>query len=462
MADINAQKTGFWSDSSVWPSNIFPSANDNVYANGFTVTINTDIHVDTLNTVANPTGGTAGGGFVLSAFCVSRSNIRAGSTTALIFQTATPAESTIIGTLCASETTASVTTVVNNSTGVLNISGDALGDPSVSIQGTRAVNNNNNGVINLTGSVFGNSGGSGLNDSAHAIRNSLSGIFNIFGNVYAGAGLNNGAYGAYNTARGTINIYGDVYGTVGVNNQPLLGRQFGVYNAGQGAVNIFGNSFGGILDSSIGVYNAGLGTAVISGNAVGGRGSGAYGVLNDSTGIVIVKRAVGNGWGVLSAVTRTLASTPGVFSNSLSSQTFAEQLECGPRGQWPTGGIIYFLPGSEPFVKFITENYQTLTFKESSLEVESLLPPTSSVRDLVVYGLDQKTGTCYVPPPSSVALNVPVDNTRGTIGAFTVDSIWNTQTTQLTALTGSIGSRLRNTIPTDTALKILSSFNNLN
>jgi hypothetical protein len=61
----------------------------------------------------------------------------------------------------------------------------------------------------------------------------------------------------------------------------------------------------------------------------------------------------------------------------------------------------------------------TPTYTDIALYPASTLenpPATTDVRSGVVYGIgDNYTGTCAVPPPASVALNVPVDDTVGTL-----------------------------------------------
>jgi hypothetical protein len=60
----------------------------------------------------------------------------------------------------------------------------------------------------------------------------------------------------------------------------------------------------------------------------------------------------------------------------------------------------------------------TPTYTDTALYPASTLenpPATTDVRSGVVYGIDNAyTGTLAVPPPESVALNVPTDDTVGT------------------------------------------------
>ena len=54
MATRFAVKTGVWSDTTVWDSGALPIAGDVIYPNGFTVTIDTDINVSSLNNNISP------------------------------------------------------------------------------------------------------------------------------------------------------------------------------------------------------------------------------------------------------------------------------------------------------------------------------------------------------------------------------------------------------------------------
>lgn len=62
MAVVYAVKTGNWSDTTVWNTGALPTSADDVYTNGFTVTINQNINVISLRNGAT-TGVNAGGLF---------------------------------------------------------------------------------------------------------------------------------------------------------------------------------------------------------------------------------------------------------------------------------------------------------------------------------------------------------------------------------------------------------------
>ena len=84
MAIVYAVKTGNWSDTTVWNTGALPTSADDVYANGFTVTINQNIAVVSLNTTL-AVGVLNGGSFSFAAgtFTVVADTIQAGSGTGL-------------------------------------------------------------------------------------------------------------------------------------------------------------------------------------------------------------------------------------------------------------------------------------------------------------------------------------------------------------------------------------------
>jgi hypothetical protein len=79
-------------------------------------------------------------------------------------------------------------------------------------------------------------------------------------------------------------------------------------------------------------------------------------------------------------------------------------------------------------------------------------PPQSDVRDGVIYALDSQTGTLKVPPPSTVMLGVPTDNTTGT-GIFTPDALFDSILNE----THPIAKRLKNVATVDTTGAQISS-----
>lgn len=333
-------------------------------------------------------------------------------------------------------TASAATGISNTSTGTVNVTGISTAGTFTNCHG---IANGSTGVVNLFGDTYGGSSG-----SIGGVANAGAGTCNIIGNAYSGTGSSQGIINT-NASTGVINLTGNVYANFAA---------AAVNGTGASTMNIYGSVFGGSVTNAYGVTNnSATGTVLVSGSAVGGIGSAAYGAFNNSTGILRVKRAVGNDWGL--GYTTALASTPGVFSNAQGSQTFVEELECGPRGQWPTGGVIFFTPNSKATSMFETDTFQNYSLVQSN-SADNLVPPVSSVRQGEVYNLGSNTGTCIIPPVSSVAVNTLVDNLTGT-AVLTPQTTWNYPTTASDV--DSMGGRLRNALNTNSANNLINSFN---
>ena len=336
----------------------------------------------------------------------------------------------------------------NQSTGTMTVFGSVSSYSGSNSWGILA----DAGTINVIGEVRGGQG-----TSSAGLRQNVNTTVNLTGNCYAfnvflsdptltinGAG-SHGIENNSTTAR--TNITGNVFGGT-------RSDAYGVNNNTTGTVVINGNAIGGIFGDCDAVRNASTGTVLISGNAVGGLGSTAYGARNASTGVLRVKRAVGNDWGL--GYTAALGAAPGVFSSVAGSQTFVEELQMGPRGQWPTGGVIFFTPNPKATSQFETDTFQNYSLIQSN-SADNLVPSVSSVRQGTTYNLGLSTGTCVLPPASSVALNVLVDNLSGT-AVLTPTNVWNISASQIIDNL-SIGGRLKNTLTANAAEKIINSFN---
>ena len=347
----------------------------------------------------------------------------------------------------------------NEGSGTIRVIGNVYGRQFNSGVG---ILNSNTGTIEVTGNVFAygyflpdynapapGNGGHGIRQYSQG--GTFFGTTRVLGNVYAGAGNN----GVLNESIGQVIITGNVFG----NDSPFFrnnGSGAGVYNSSTGTVTIFGNAKGGIGQSSHGVQNQSTGTVIVSGSAIGGRAiNTSFGAFNNSTGILRVKRAVGNDFGL--GYADAISHLPGVVSNVQGSQTFVEELECGPRGSWPTGGVIFFTPNTRATSQFETDTFQNYSLVQSN-SADNLIPPVSSVRQGTTYNLGVSLGTCIIPPVSSVAVNTLVDNVSGT-AVLTPQTTWNYPTTASDV--NSMGGRLRNALNTNALSAIINSYQSL-
>jgi hypothetical protein len=105
---------------------------------------------------------------------------------------------------------------------------------------------------------------------------------------------------------------------------------------------------------------------------------------------------------------------------------------------------------------FETDTLQNYSLIQSN-SADNLVPPVSSVRQGTTYNLGLSTGTCIIPPASSVGFGVPVDNTTGT-ATLVSTKVWNISSQEITD-NQSIGGRLKNTLTANAAEKLVNSFN---
>lgn len=165
MAWYRAISTGVASDLARWEvstdngsswtaASVLPTAADDVYPNGYTVTLDYDIVADKLiNRTA--LGIVAGGSFPIGAATTITADIYAGSASCVTF----------------------------GSTGTKNIVGDLFGTTTAGLTG--AVDNTSTGQINIVGNC---TGGSTTNSAA--MLNRVTGSINIVGTCFAGTGTN--------------------------------------------------------------------------------------------------------------------------------------------------------------------------------------------------------------------------------------------------------------------------------
>ena len=333
--------------------------------------------------------------------------------------------------------------------GTVNVVGNVLGKGRSAIQNTPSTS-----VINVSGNVVGGYlGGRAIYGQTSPARlrvvGTISGPGNsgLFGNASAAVYLGTGGC--------TVEVLGRVVGGTGQNSHGIesagvntisltgaatggaAGGVYGIYCSARNYVYVDGSAVGGVGSGSHGIYNASVGSVTITGTVSGGNGSGAYGAVNASTGYLTAKKAIGNGWGRGSSGIGGAA--PGIFG-SQTGTTIIEELECGPRGQWPTGGNVFLNP----------QNTTTATLYTSALSAapsvvlfpsisSGVLPPVSSVRFGTSFG--DFRGTCNVPSPSSVLQGVSVDNSVG-VAALQPQTIWNYSVLSATDI-NSLGGRLK-------------------
>jgi len=314
MAERWAVATGNANATATWNGGTLPAIDDDVYANGFTVTVNVNTHWKNAYTLAGTTA-VAGGGFTLSngvTLTLNNGNgeARAGSTTCVTFAGTTGNSATLIGHPIGSATTGSRYGVSNTSSGTLNITGNPTGGAAASAFG---VLNNSTGTVNVTGNPS-----AGAGSASAGTRNASTGTLNITGTVTGNAA----GMAAYWASGG-----GTVTGTV---TGGTASSTSGLQNAGSGTITIVGSVVGGSAAIAIGPLNSSSGTITVTGNATGGSNATAYGASNTGTGTLTVNgKAISN-------------VGPGVNSSVTGSTTIASA-EMGTNRVFPYAGKVAFI-----------------------------------------------------------------------------------------------------------------------
>lgn len=299
MANYRAVATGNWNSGATWGGGAVPpdAAGHNIYSNGFTVTIDTNINVAILTNAAITAsfvgGGTSaavGGGFVLNdGITINATSINAPASTSvttptILYSGSTSATITasiaINAGIGAGGALGSVSqhTIRHAGTGTLTITGNCNGQGS-SGQAGHAVYLSGTGTINITGNLLGGSGTVGIDSlggTAVVNKSSGSGIINVTGNV---TGAGSGNHGLANISSGIVNVFGNVTSTgagngilqnasgctLSVNGNVTASSSAHGVNATAGAVTVTTGSF-----TSTNGFNAvvGAGTVTASGSFI--------------------------------------------------------------------------------------------------------------------------------------------------------------------------------------------------
>ena len=271
MAIRYAVANGNWSSTATWDGGTLPASGDDVYSNGFAVSINQTITVNSLKKIANTDPAIVVGG----SFTVTTSatvTITAGIQSA-------DGVSTNLGVLTINGVNTVVTVnsptinggttlqrhgihILAAHTGVVNINGSALGGIAGS-GGCYAVYNLANTTINFTGNI---TGGSGAN--AIAFTNSGNLVLNVTGNISGGT-PNNAAYGFNDTSTTGL--------TLTLNGNAIANTEAAIVSVCPTAnITVNGYLQAGNTTGAAGVFSSGnFAVTTINGNILGG---GVFGV----------------------------------------------------------------------------------------------------------------------------------------------------------------------------------------
>ena len=377
---VNIDSVNQWNSaangSGSWLTWASLGASDVLVANNkSSITINVSFTCATITTAA--TGGTAGGGFLLSAGVTVTANIETGTTTCV---TVSAGDSTIIGNLTGTSLGA-VHAVLKATSGTLSITGNCSGGTLQGGGGTgsQAVSCSAGSVV-IVGNV---TGGQTNNQVNTAVNFTSSGGLTVTGNVIANTlttitqGPGGQVSGIVITA-GTLTVTGNVTGGV------LLGSSQAAHGVSASTnldVTITGTVTGGNGVTACGVTYSGTGRLTVNGTMVAGVGPA---VLHLGTG-----RAILSGNATAEAATggaAFVAYRPLIHASSDTQHTY--RVDSG-------GGV---------------GTARSLYTGGTNLGQ----PTVANVRLGTTFGASSEyTGTLAVPSPTLVAIGVSTDNTVG-------------------------------------------------
>ena len=401
--------SGNWSVAATWSGSILPTADDDVFLNNQTITLDQTV---TVRSIRNSATSSAVVGGLLNIYadynitCTTTQSVNAGGLDS--------SGATVAGGFVKYYNTGSITitahlvstrnTLQNVNTGTINIIGDVR-LPNNTISNGRTITNTTTGVINIIGNVAPGTTGQSLN---FAILNLVNGTINITGNVTGG--LNgSGPFAITNGVLGIINITGNV----------ISGTQAAaISNTGTGIINITGNAISVTSQPSITSTTAGI--------------------------INVIGQVVASP--TANAVSSTSTAATNIFTGPFINSGSLNAIYCYNVQLYDNVTTSYTIG--------VSGSTNTITLYSPN---QIKIPTQNNVRKGITYGVDREfTGSMNVPNPNTVSFGVPVDNTTGT-AVTTPTDLWNYAVTSLTA-SNSIGQRLANTISSQSMDAIISAF----
>jgi len=321
MADRWAVANGDWSNTATWNGGTLPAATDDVYADGYTVTIDQTITAVSINTTQR-SGGTAGGGFTFTDGYTINANINAGTTTCVTINTGgtfavngditggstngahgfhsdtysiSPAPTlnvTINGNLNGGSVSTCYGYYVSGNNHTITITGNITGGSATYCAGFQVSYSTSTELNNLNITINGNiTGGSSTCHGASIYSSASSFVLN--GNVTGGtANYSHGLYlnmpSSYpeingNSYAGSANYTYGIYVTateltVTGNIENSTSHQAGGLFNGHATVNIIGNVLGGSSNGrTYGIWTHG-GVINVTGNVTAGPATEGYGI----------------------------------------------------------------------------------------------------------------------------------------------------------------------------------------
>ena len=413
-----AVANGNWSSAATWSGSLIPTASDDVFANNFTVNVDTSFQVLSIRNTASASAVAAGGTF----------NFNSGSISGSITSTVSLASNNSItvtattGTVTISAPNASfvaggggIFQIINHS-GNCNLTINANNFSGASTSGANCILKSSTGTLTITGSM---SGGSIANSYA---LSSTTGDTSVLGNIVGSTG------NAILQSAGTLTVIGSITGAAasGISfsgtslniNGNLIATTSAAAVSCTSATTI--NISGSITPSSVspGLPLSGASTLTYSGSIASSAGSPAIISSNASA--------------------TNIFTGPFINTNdTMAVQCVDMNLTANASTTWNFGNITLFSP-------------ERLAF----------YPSASDIRQGTTYADGTVSGSLAMPPPSAVVAGTPTDNTTGSAvltPAQLQDAVWGRDLSQMTE-TGSIGNRLARVSTTGTTGAQIASY----
>jgi hypothetical protein len=344
--------SGNWSTAANWNGGTLPTAGDDVYADGKTITIDINVNVATIRNTQR-SGGTSGGTYLITTggitvTCTGAQGTFSAGGGGLCTISATSGTITINAVILTSGTS-NHGFIVSGAGCTVNFNGNlTTTGASIALSITGA------SVVNITGNILGGTSSACCSISAAA-------TLAVTGNVTGAAG-GNGAGINNTTVAATINITGNVTAQTGA----------GISSNQNSTINITGNCTAA-TQAAIVTTSSNLVTVV-----------GTITASNLSVGINVSSCTISTPCiNASNGVNAVYASTVKIYASAVASWLYKDE----------------------------SNNDKYLY----SAGVALGNPLEADVRDATVYGASNElTGTMIVPNPSDVRISVPTDNTVGT------------------------------------------------
>ena len=420
MAFRYAVATGNWSNTATWDGGTLPTASDDVFSNGFTVTINGTFTVLSIRNTLNAAAPIilVGGQFIYA----NGGNLTCTASQAIYLGSATP---TLEMTLASGNTA--------------NFSGSVL---TMSNTNPVAIRNSSTGTLTLNGNY-------NIDQGGVAVRTLISltggGIINIVGDLTST--MNSSGFGTYalgiSGTGAVVNITGNATGpnfVGGISGSTILSTT-------ASTINITGNVLGS------GTQAIGL-TGATTLNIIGNATSAAQPAIFNSTVAATIS---------VTGIITASAFSPTIYSSFALTTGYASGTYVKVSGNVinSTNNMAIVAPRVTIDTNTSTWLFQISTGGNRTLYAAGVAlgnPTAANVRFGTTYGASSEfTGTLRVPTAANVLSGVLVDATTGTL-LMTPADFWNYLIASgFTA--NSIGDRLQNAATVATTGGQIASYN---